>query len=137
MSSKTIRAIANETIITVHGWNRGQERDDGAFHLDKPQVQILYALAEADELALSHEGLYEVLRGSPATRFSRDKVLTAEQKERVLAYLTPLYDLGLVEQRPDDGRPQLTTAGLKLITWLTRRWSGWLAYSRETGISHF
>lgn len=138
MSDDGVQATAHGEIIAVSGWGSDLEGDRRkTFHLDKPQVQILYALAEADELALSHEGLYEVLRGSPAKRFTRDKALTPEQEARVEEYLTPLYDLGLVEQYPEGERPQLTEAGLKLITWLTRRWSGWPAYSQEAGVFHF
>lgn len=137
VSNEQTRATVQGKIITVRGWEKGDGSASDTFQLDKPQVQILYALAEADELALSYKGLYEVLRGSPSTRFSHDKTLTSEQAQRVEAYLAPLHDLGLVEQHPDGERPQLTTPGLKLITWLTRRWRGWPAYSRETGIAHF
>ena len=133
MTGDSVRATANGTVISVSGWEGAPD----AFHLDKPQVQILYALAEADEVALSHEGLYEVMRGSPVTRFSRDEPLTLEQRQRVEEYLIPLHNLELVEQHPDSERPQLTTAGLKLITWLTRRWQGWPTYSQEAGFSHF
>lgn len=136
MSSDEVQATAHGEIIAISGWRSDLEGGD-TFHLDKPQVQILYALAEADELALNHEGLYEVLRGSPAKRFTRDKPLTPEREWRVEEYLAPLYDLELVEQHPEGERPKLTTAGLKLITWLTRSWRGWSAYSQAVGISHF
>lgn len=132
-----MRATARGKSIAVTGWDHGAEGWPDTLHLDKPQVQILYALAEADEVALSYKGLYEVLRGSPATRFSRDDPLSAEQRARVEAYLTPLYDLRLVEQHPDGERPQLTTTGLEVITWLTRRWQGWPEYSEEAGLFHF
>lgn len=133
MSGESMKAVANGKIITVRGWEGAPD----TFQLDKPQVQILYALAEADEVALSYKGLYEVLRGSPATRFRRDESLTAEQKARVEEYLAPLFDLEMVQQHADGERPQLTTAGLELITWLTRRWRGWPTYSQAAGISHF
>lgn len=137
MKYRRVEAAADGKIIAVSGWRSSVEGKPDTFHLAKPQVQILYALAEADEVALSYKGLYEVLRGSPATRFSRDDPLNTEQRERVEEYLTPLHDLGLVKEHPEGERPQLTTAGLKLITWLTRRWRGWPAYRQEAGISHF
>lgn len=133
MSEDKVQATAHGMIIAVSGW----EGHGGTFHLEKAQVQILYALAEADEVALSHKGLYEVLRGSPATRFSREEPLAPEKKERVEEYLTPLYDLGLVKAHADGERPQLTTGGTRLITWLTRRWPGWPEYSEAAGFSHF
>lgn len=133
MTGDSARATASGKRIMVRGWEGAPDN----FHLEKAQVQILYALAEADEVALSYKGLYEVLRGSPATRFSRDEPLKPEQRQRVEKYTRPLHDLGLVEQHADGERPQLTTAGLRLITWLTRRWQGWPAYSQEAGISHF
>lgn len=137
MTADKVQATANGQTISVRGWEGGTGGDGRGFELEKAQVQILYALAEADEVALGYKGLYEVLRGSPATRFSRDEALTAAQRERVDEYLAPLYGLDMVQEHADGERPQLTEEGLRLITWLTRRWQGWQTYSEAVRFSHF